>query len=342
MHVFHLKDLATPTHPEIALTLQRWRRANNSGEHRHDGVEIVFVLSGSGVNFLDGRPFPIIAGVLYVVNRGAVHSFYSNNELIFYNLLFSFSLFSRREQEEFRRIPEFERVFAPALTRGAGFDKLSLPPAAAERLRELFEALNRELRTAAPGSRLGVRATLMLLIVEICRCAAAPPSPLAAAKDNHHSPLTRIIDFLNANFRRQFDRYRVIRDGLHFRPFKLLAGHFDLAAPRGTDQLTQRLILARELLHLPGIADYFNRDGFHAISCSQPDLFPDTEEPHRPQNLHRRSLRHHLAEHFQRIHQHTLFDLHFHYLHDVKTQSAPAVSRPPEPITNRIILITQR
>ncbi len=205
MHVFHLKDLATPTHPEIALTLQRWRRANNSGEHRHDGVEIVFVLSGSGVNFLDGRPFPIIAGDLYVVNRGAVHSFYSNNELIFYNLLFSFSLFSRREQEEFRRIPEFERVFAPALTRGAGFDKLSLPPAAAERLRELFEALNRELRTAAPGSRLGVRATLMLLIVEICRCAAAPPSPLAAAKDNHHSPLTRIIDFLNANFRRPLD-----------------------------------------------------------------------------------------------------------------------------------------
>lgn len=129
MHVFHLKDLATPTHPEIALTLQRWRRANNSGEHRHDGVEIVFVLSGSGVNFLDGRPFPIIAGDLYVVNRGAVHSFYSNNELIFYNLLFSFSLFSRREQEEFRRIPEFERVFAAALTRGAGFDKLSLPPA---------------------------------------------------------------------------------------------------------------------------------------------------------------------------------------------------------------------
>ena len=205
MHVFHLKDLATPTHPEIALTLQRWRRANNSGEHRHDGVEIVFVLSGSGVNFLDGRPFPIIAGDLYVVNRGAVHSFYSNNELIFYNLLFSFSLFSRREQEEFRRIPEFERVFAAALTRGAGFDKLSLPPAAAERLRELFEALNRELRTAAPGSRLGVRATLMLLIVEICRCAAAPPSPLAAAKDNHHSPLTRIIDFLNANFRRPLD-----------------------------------------------------------------------------------------------------------------------------------------
>lgn len=205
MHVFHLKDLATPTHPEIALTLQRWRRANNSGEHRHDGVEIVFVLSGSGVNFLDGHPFPIIAGDLYVVNRGAVHSFYSNNELIFYNLLFSFSLFSRREQEEFRRIPEFERVFAAALTRGAGFDKLSLPPAAAERLRELFEALNRELRTAAPGSRLGVRATLMLLIVEICRCAAAPPSPLAAAKDNHHSPLTRIIDFLNANFRRPLD-----------------------------------------------------------------------------------------------------------------------------------------
>ena len=205
MHVFHLKDLATPTHPEIALTLQRWRRANNSGEHRHDGVEIVFVLSGSGVNFLGGRPFPIIAGDLYVVNRGAVHSFYSNNELIFYNLLFSFSLFSRREQEEFRRIPEFERVFAAAPTRGAGFDKLSLPPAAAERLRELFEPLTRDLRPAAPGSRLGARATLMLLIVEICRCAAAPPSPLAAAKDNHHSPLTRIIDFLNANFRRPLD-----------------------------------------------------------------------------------------------------------------------------------------
>ena len=128
-----------------------------------------------------------------------------------------------------------------------------------------------------------------------------------------------------AEVRRQLDRHRVIRDGLHLWPVELFAGYLNLAAARGTDQLTQRLILARELLHLPGIADYFNRDGFHAISCSQPDLFPDTEEPHRPLNLHRRSLRHHLAEHLQRIGQHTLFDLHFHYLH-VKTQSAPAVT----------------
>lgn len=30
-------------------------------------------------------------------------------------------------------------------------------------------------------------------------------------------------------------------------------------------------------------------------------------------------LRHHFAEHLQRIQQHTLFDLHFHYLHAIKT-----------------------
>ena len=115
-----------------------------------------------------------------------------------------------------------------------------------------------------------------------------------------------------AEIRRQFNRYRVIRNGLRFQPVKQLAGHFDLAAARGTDQLTQRFILNRELLHFPDIANHFNRDGFHAISRCQPDLFPDTEKPHRPLNLHRRSLRHHLAEHLQRILQHTLPDLHFH------------------------------
>ncbi len=205
MRVFHLKDLAPSSRPEIALNLQRWNKSNSSGEHRHDGVEIVFVLSGSGVNFLDGRPFPIIAGDLYVVNRGAVHSFYSNNELTFYNLLFSFSIFSRREQEEFRAIPEFNRFFAPALSEASGFDKLSLAPLPAGRLKELFEGLNRELHSSATGGNLGARATLMLLIVELCRCAAAPASLLAEAGDNHFSSLTRIIDFLNANFRRPLD-----------------------------------------------------------------------------------------------------------------------------------------
>ncbi|UKI32264.1 MAG: AraC family ligand binding domain-containing protein [Lentisphaeria bacterium] len=125
MKTFHLKDFKSGELP-IALNIQRWKKDNVSNEHLHDCVEVIYVLSGNGVNFIDSMTFPTIAGDLYVIARGATHSFYSNTELVFYNLMFQPALFGRRELEYFREHPGFRPLFEPPA--GSVLNKLSLPP----------------------------------------------------------------------------------------------------------------------------------------------------------------------------------------------------------------------
>ena len=193
MKTFHLKDFKSGELP-IALNIQRWKKDNVSNEHLHDCVEVIYVLSGNGVNFIDSMTFPTIAGDLYVIARGATHSFYSNTELVFYNLMFQPALFGRRELEYFREHPGFRPLFEPPA--GSVLNKLSLPPAAGERIRTLFDRLHAELTGGVPGSQMAAKAYLTLLIGEICRCHEAlrsAPSSLSRGDNQFHS-LSRIIE----------------------------------------------------------------------------------------------------------------------------------------------------
>ena len=204
MKTFHLKDFKSGKLP-IALNIQRWKKDNVSNEHLHDCVEVVYVLTGTGVNIINNMTYPTIAGDLYVIARGATHTFYSNTELVFYNLMFHFALFSAKEQEYFREHPGFQELFE-SRERNVRC-KLSLPPPAAERLRTLFDRLREELTGTAPGAQLGAKAYLTLLINEICRCREAlrkAPSSLTRG-DNPFNSLSRIIEYINSSYLRPFD-----------------------------------------------------------------------------------------------------------------------------------------
>ncbi len=207
MKTFHLKDFKSGELP-IALNIQRWQKDNLSSEHLHDCIEVIYVLSGNGVNFIDNRTFPTIAGDLYVVARGATHSFYSNTELVFYNLMFQPALFGQREREYFREHPGFLPLFEPP--EGSVLNKLSLPPAANERIRALFDHLHAELTGGVPGSQMAAKAYLTLLISEICRCREAlrhAPSSLSRG-DNQFNSLSRIIEFINSSYLEPLDLER--------------------------------------------------------------------------------------------------------------------------------------
>lgn len=208
MKTFHLKDFKSGELP-VALNIQRWKKDNVSNEHLHDCIEVIYVLSGNGVNFIDNMTFPTIAGDLYVIARGATHSFYSNTELVFYNLMFQPALFARRELEFFREHPGFRPLFEPP--GGSLLNKLSLPPAAGERIRTLFDRLHAELTGTIPGSQMAVKAYLTLLIAEICRCHEAlrdAPSSLSRGDNQFHS-LNRIIECINSSYLQPLDLGRL-------------------------------------------------------------------------------------------------------------------------------------
>ena len=207
MKTFHLKDFKSGELP-IALNIQRWQKDNISNEHLHDCVEVIYVLSGNGVNFINSMTFPTITGDLYVIARGATHSFYSNTELVFYNLMFQPALFGNRELEYFRQHPGFRPLFEPQ--EGSVLSKLSLPPAAGERIGILFERLHTEL-SGGPGAQMAAKAYLTLLICEICRCRETlreAPSSLVRG-DNQFHALSRIIEFINRSYLQPLDLERV-------------------------------------------------------------------------------------------------------------------------------------
>lgn len=173
-----------------------------SQRHLHDCVEIIYVLKGSGVNVVNEVPFPIMAGDLYVVNFGATHSFRADSELLFYNLMFHLSVFSKRETALLKEMPAFVDFFKLKGERREGRPKkLLLPPPFAERFNALFEHLHKELREGAPGFRMNAKARLILLITEMCRVEPLlGGSRVEASTDTPRGSLGKAMDMIHRRY----------------------------------------------------------------------------------------------------------------------------------------------
>ena len=206
MKVYHLKQFDR-TGNKMFVNLQHWKKGDASMEHLHDCMEIMYVLSGSGINFVNSVSYPIITGDLYIINRSLTHSFFAAENLVFYNLIFSFGIFSGRELQLFRKVDGFDFLFHPGNRKsspGNGISKLFLPPPFTGHLKELFESICRETSTSQAASTLNGKAHLILLLNEICssyRALKDQKMQIQPLSDPHDS-LTRMLDHINRNFQR--------------------------------------------------------------------------------------------------------------------------------------------
>ncbi len=149
------------------------------GVHLHDGIELVFVVKGTGTEIIAGVSYPILAGDLYVIDVGATHQFSSEQQLEFFNLMFKPALLTESDLGELRALPEFSRFFMPTLREGRS--KLSVPPATVERITRLFSRLTRELAAQRPGYRLLVKALFIDLVITLSRLYREDQDPAARA-----------------------------------------------------------------------------------------------------------------------------------------------------------------
>lgn len=135
--------------------------------HTHDGVELVFITKGSGIEYIAEVSYPIIAGDLYVIDVGSTHAFTVESDLEFYNLIFQPELFSKEEMAELAAIPHFQSFFLPKKRETQA--KLAILPAVQERITTLFSRLTRELAAKRPGYRLLVKSLFFDLVITIGR-----------------------------------------------------------------------------------------------------------------------------------------------------------------------------
>lgn len=135
--------------------------------HTHDGIELVFITKGSGIEYIAELSYPIIAGDLYVIDVGSVHAFTVESDLEFYNLIFQPELFSKEEMSELAAIPHFHSFFLPKKRETQA--KLAILPAVQERINTLFSRLTRELAARRPGYKLLVKSLFFDLVITIGR-----------------------------------------------------------------------------------------------------------------------------------------------------------------------------
>jgi AraC-like DNA-binding protein len=206
LFTYRLRNFAKDRMP-LSVTFQRWKGGDASPEHLHDSMEIIYVVKGDGVNFIDGLAYPIIAGDIYIVNCGSTHSFRAGGGLVIYNLMFHPSAFSPKELQLLRSTPRFDSFFrfsknSSDTERPHG--KLFLPPPFSEKFKDLFERLYRETVDAGPGWRMNSKAYLILILTEICRTRLVMSE---GGEDgdtgSEPPPLARVMAFINANFLRE-------------------------------------------------------------------------------------------------------------------------------------------
>ncbi len=196
MKVYHLKRF---DHANASFTagIQNWRKGDAQAEHLHDCVEIMYIVSGSGINYIDHVPHPIVFGDCYIIKQGQTHSFYADADLKFYNLMFDPRKFTRQELKLFRQADAACDVFHSGRKEMTTSRLLLLPPVFEEVL-ELFQQIEKKLKKPTPLTLLEAKAHLIQLLCKIFLF--RQNGIMQGVTTNPDDQLARIMNYVNANY----------------------------------------------------------------------------------------------------------------------------------------------
>lgn len=191
--------------------------------HRHDFVEIMYLISGHGVNYVDDVPYPILPGDLYIINRGSTHAFRVSGDFQYYTVMFRPSEFSGRELKLFRRLAGFEAFFSsrPPADGRRNIAKIFLPPPFAGEVTRLLEQLCAEDLKYPEFAAITRKAGLRLLLAKIWRShqvlAEQFGDRLGASGADENGAFLPLMNYLNANFDRRLSLRRLAAE-VHLSP----------------------------------------------------------------------------------------------------------------------------
>jgi len=146
--------------------------------HAHGFDELVIILRGTGVHAVDGQPFAVKSGEVFVVSGRHEHQYTELHGLALANILFD-SRALQMSRWDIRALPGFHALFElePVLRTQSKFNsRLHLSERQLNRVSELIHDLQRETETRRPGYRVMAKGLFMQLAVFLSRCYADQPS----------------------------------------------------------------------------------------------------------------------------------------------------------------------
>ncbi|MBA3847221.1 MAG: helix-turn-helix domain-containing protein [Planctomycetes bacterium] len=177
--------------PDLPLAVVPSIHRGISPPHAHDFHEVVYIRRGRGIHVIDDRPYPIIAGDIYVMRPGEPHAYHiDHGELHIVNVLITPQLFGPTDWASLCALPGL----APFLTGAEGQrHKLTLPPPHDHAVEALAERIRDALLRRTPGYRLLTRALALELLLTINHVAGEQADGPAAG------PVATAIAYLHAH-----------------------------------------------------------------------------------------------------------------------------------------------
>lgn len=145
--------------------------------HAHGFDELVIILRGTAMHIVDGQPFPVKSGDVFVVSGKHEHQYQDLHGLALANILFD-SRALQMNQWDIRALPGFHALFAlePLLRTQQKFNsRLHLSERQLNRVNELLHDLQHETVGRNPGYRMMARGLFMQLAVFLSRCYSEKP-----------------------------------------------------------------------------------------------------------------------------------------------------------------------
>jgi AraC-like DNA-binding protein len=145
--------------------------------HAHGFDELVIILRGTAMHFVDGQPFPVKSGDVFVVAGNHSHQYLDMHGLALANILFDSPALDMPHWD-IRALPGFHALFAlePVLRTQQKFNsRLHLSERQLNHVNEIVRDLMRETAMRSPGYRVMAKGLFMQLTVFLSRCYSDKP-----------------------------------------------------------------------------------------------------------------------------------------------------------------------
>lgn len=135
---------------DLGFSLHHDTLAQDNLLHTHDFHEMEIILSGSAVNSINGKSFPIGPGDVFIVGKGATHEISRVEQLELYNLGFR-SQAMRSIGNDLLKLPGFRALFLMDQPSDPTIRRLRLDAAQLKTVRRVLDEMYEEYCRNLPG-----------------------------------------------------------------------------------------------------------------------------------------------------------------------------------------------
>lgn len=174
--------------------------------HKHDFIEIAYVIQGKGIHMVGSEKFDVSVGDLFLINYDVPHGFFSNpsasQKIVVYNCIFKpeFIDFSLINSNDFSHITSsyLFKSFFPDET--GSIPDLKLLDADFNEIHQLFNNMYNEYKMRRKGYCDVIRANLIELIIKILRHLEESESIKKHHTKKNREIIDRAVEYLKSNY----------------------------------------------------------------------------------------------------------------------------------------------